>query len=96
MPGIRERLFNPLLQFSKVRTRPVNLFAVRTAAKLVVINFRKRLELLDYVRLRCILQRRVTSQAPRKRGDQIRKIKTADNFDRLFVSILGTWIIPVL
>ena len=79
-----------------MRARPVDLFAARTAAELVVIDFGKRLEFVDYVGLCCLFQRCVTSQAPRERRDQFRKIKTADNFDRLFVGILGARVVCVL
>src|SRR5580765_1675349 len=81
--------FDSLLQFRKVRPRPIDLLAVRTAAELVVIDFGERLEFVDYVGLCCVFQRGVTSQAPCERCDQFRKVKTADNFDRLFVGILG-------
>ena len=50
-----------LLQFREMRSRPVDLFAVRTAAELVVIDFGERLESVDYVGLRCFFQRRVAS-----------------------------------
>ena len=86
----RANFFDPLLQFRKVRPRPVDLLAARTAAKLVVIDFGKRLEFVDYVGLGCLFQRCITSQAPRERRDQFRKIKTADNFDRLFVGDFGS------
>jgi len=79
-----------------MRARPVDLFAVRTAAEVVVIDFGERLEFVDYLGLGCFLQRCVTSQTPRERRDQFRNVKTADNFDRLFVGILGAWAISVL
>ena len=47
--------FDSLLQFGKMRARPVDLFAVRTAAELVVIDFGERLEFVDYVGLGCLL-----------------------------------------
>ena len=46
--------------------------------------------------LAACFQRGVTSQTPRERRDQFRKIKTADNFDRLFVGVLGPRAISVL
>ena len=79
-----------------MRPRPVDLFAVRTAAELVVIDFRERLEFADYVGFGCRFQRAVTSQAPRERCDQFRKVKTAHNLDRLFVGVLGPRPISVL
>ena len=88
--------FDPLLQFRKMRARPVDLFAVRTAAELVVIDFGERLEFVDYVGLGCRFQRGVTSQTPCERCDQFRKVKTADNLDRLFVGVLGPRAISVL
>src|SRR5882724_13665288 len=80
--------FDSSLEFRKVRPRPVDLFAVRTAPELVVIDFRERLEFADYVGFGCRFQRAVTSQAPRERCDQFRKVKTAHNLDRLFVGVL--------
>jgi hypothetical protein len=88
--------FDSLLQFRKVRPRPVDLFAARTAAEPFVIDFGERLEFIDYVGLRCLFQRCVASQAPRERRDQFRKIKTPDNFDRLFVGVLGARAISML
>ena len=85
-----------LLQFRKVRPRPVDLFAARTAPELVIVDFGKRLEFADYVGLGCLFQRCVTSQAARERRDQFRKVKTTDNLDRLFIGILGAGAISVL
>src|SRR4029453_4526497 len=72
--------FDSPLEFRKVRPRPVDLFAVRTAAKLVVIDFGERLEFVDYVGLGCSFQRGVTSQTPRERPNQFPKGKTAGKF----------------
>src|SRR5437667_832158 len=88
--------FDSPLEFRKVRPRPVDLFAVRTAPEPVVIDFGERLEFADYVGLGCRFQRGVTSQTPRERCDQFRKVKTADNLDRLFVGVLGPRPISVL
>ena len=88
--------FDALLQFGKVRPRPVDLLAARTPAKLVVINFGQRLEFVADVALGCLLQQCVASQAARERGDQSREVKTPDNFGRLFVGILGARGISVL
>src|SRR6478735_12386385 len=92
----RANFFDPFLQFGKMRARPIDLFAVRTATELVVIDFGQRLEFVDYLGLGCFFQRCVTSQAPREGRDQFRKINAADNFDRLFVGILGARVISVL
>src|SRR5882724_4502636 len=89
-------LFDSPLEFRKVRPRPVDLFAVRTAAELIVIDFGERFEFADYLGLGYRLQRCVTSQAARERRDQFRKVKTADNLDRLFVGVLGARPISVL
>src|SRR6266853_58548 len=88
--------FDSLLQFRKVRPRPVDLFAARAAAELVVIDFGERFEFVDYLSLGCVLQRCVTSQAPRERRDQFRKVKTTDNLNRLFVGVLRPRPISVL
>src|SRR5262245_59027198 len=92
----RANFFDPLLQFSKMRSRPVDLFATGTAAELVVIDFGKRLEFVDYLCLSCLFQRFIASQASRKRGDQFREVKTADDLDRLFVGVLRPRVISVL
>ena len=88
--------FDSPLEFRKVRPRPVDLFAVRTAAELVVIDFGERFEFADYLGLGYRFQRCVTSQAARERRDQFQKVKTADNLDRLFVGVLGPRPISVL
>ena len=92
----RANFFDSPLEFRKVRPRPVDLFAGRTVPELVVIDFGERLEFVDYVGLGYRFQRGVASQAPRERCDQFRKVKTADNFDRLFVGVLGPRPISVL
>jgi len=92
----RANFFDSLLQFTKVRPRPIDLFAVRTAAEPVVIDFGERLEFVDYVGLGCLFQRCITSQAACKRRDQFREVKTADNFDGLFIGVLGAGVISVL
>ena len=79
-----------------MRSRPVNLIAAGTAPELVVMDFGERFEFVDYVGLEGLLQRCVTSQAPRERRDQLRKIKAADDLDRLFVGVLGSRAISVL
>ena len=53
--------FEPFLKFLEMRTGPVDLLAARTTAELVVIDFGKRLEFVDYVGLGCLFQRCVTS-----------------------------------
>jgi len=79
-----------------MRPRPIDLFAIKTAPELVVVDFGERFEFVDYVSFGYRFQRAVTSQAPRERRDQFRNVKTADNFDRLFVGILGARAISVL
>ena len=63
---------------------------------MVVIDFGERFEFVDYVGLGYFFQWGVTSEAPRERCDQFRKVKTSDNFDRLFVGILGARVISML
>ena len=92
----RANFFDPLLQFGKVRPRPIDLFAARTAAELVVIDFGERLEFVDYVGLGCLFQRRVASQAPGERRDQLRELKTAHYLNGLFVGVLRARVISVL
>ena len=87
---------DPLLQFGKVRSWPVDLFAARTAAELVIINFGKRLEFVDYLGLGCLLQWSITSETARERRDEFQKVKTVDNLNGLFVGVLRAWAISVL
>src|SRR6516225_9282703 len=68
--GSRADFFDSLLQFGKMRSRPVDLPAARTPAELVVIDFGKRLEFVDYVGLGCLFQHCVTSQAACERRNQ--------------------------
>src|SRR4029453_7770524 len=93
-PGVN--FVDPLLQFGKVRSRPVDLFAPRTAAELVVINFGKRLELVDYLGLGCLFQWCITSETARERRHELQQIKTADNLNGLFLGILRARPISVL
>jgi hypothetical protein len=79
-----------------MRPRPIDLFAIKTAPELVVVDFGERFEFVDYVSFGYRFQRAVASQAPRERCDQFRKAKTADNLDRLFIGVLGPRPISVL
>ena len=47
----RPNFFDSLLQFGKMRSRPVDLFAARAAAELIVIDFGKPFELVQYLGL---------------------------------------------
>ena len=67
---------------------PVNLSAINAAPKLVVINFRKGFEALNYAGLGNLSERCVTAEATCKRGERTEKLKTADHFDGLFVRVL--------
>ena len=46
----RANFFDAFPGAGKIRAGPVNLFAFKTATKLVVIDFGKRLEFVDYLR----------------------------------------------
>jgi hypothetical protein len=87
--------FDSLLQFGKVRPRPIDLFAARTAAEPAVIDFGKRLEFVDYLGLGGLFQRGVATQASRERRNQFQKLKAADNLDRLFLGVLRARVIPM-
>jgi hypothetical protein len=91
----REDLLKALLEFREVRPRPVNLTATSATPEFFVIHFGERLQFVDYFGLWRLFQQRVTSQAPCERRDRFRKVKAADNFDRLFIGILGARIISV-
>jgi hypothetical protein len=68
---------DPLLQFRKVRPRPVYLFAASTAAELVVIDCGERLEFADYRRGAASTRRYI---AGTRKVRSVRKVKTAINF----------------
>ena len=69
-----------------MRPGPINLFAIRAALELLVVDISKRLEPLNYFGLGNISQRPVAANASRKWSDGIEKIKAAGYFDGLFVS----------
>ena len=68
--------------------RPINLPTASATPKLFVIDFRERFEVLNYVSLGNLSQRRVAAKAPREGSDGTKKIKTTDHFNGLFVNIL--------
>ncbi len=72
-----------------MRSCPVNLAATRATAKLVVIDFRKRLKALNDFGLGRVLQRGVTAKTARKWSDQLDEVKTAEDLDCLLVPGLG-------
>src|SRR5262249_49173067 len=76
--------FDTLLQFRKMRPRPVDLSTAMAAAELVIKDLGKRLEVIDYLGLGCLFQRCITSETARERRDEFQKIKAADNLNRLF------------
>jgi len=79
-----------------MRSGPVNLPASRTAPKVFVIDFRKRLELLNYFSFANFLEGRIAAEAPREWSDRPEKIKATDYLDGLFCRILGSRIVTVL
>ena len=66
----RANLFDPPLQLGKMRPRPVYLPAIGAPSELVVVDFGKRLEFVDYFGLGRFLQGGVTSETPRERRDR--------------------------
>jgi hypothetical protein len=71
-----------------VRSCPINLAAACATPELFVVDFRKRFKPLNYFGLGNLSQRRVAANAPRKWGEGTKKIKTANYFDGLFISVL--------
>jgi hypothetical protein len=71
-----------------VRPGPINLFATGAALELLVVDIGKRLKALNYLGLGNISQQPVAANASRKWSNGIEKIKAADYFDCLFVSVL--------
>src|SRR6266496_2098980 len=84
---IRADLLEAFLEFREVRPRPINLAAAGATPELLVVDFRKRFESLNYFGLRNLAQRRVAEEAPCKWDDGAKKIKTADYFDGLFIGV---------
>ena len=73
-----------------MRSGPVDLAAASATPEPLVINFRKWLELLNHVSFGDFLQWRIATQAPRKWGNRIEKVKATDYLDGLFIRILRT------
>src|SRR4030095_9157428 len=88
---IQADLVDTHLKFREVRSRPIDLAAAGATPELFVVNFRKRFELLNYLRLGHHLQRRMAADTSRKWRERTKEIKAVDYFDGLFVSILRTW-----
>jgi hypothetical protein len=79
-----------------MRSRPVNLAATRATAELIVIDFRKRLEVINDFGLGRVLQRGVTAKTARKWSDQLDEVKTAEDLHCLLVRGLGPRTISAL
>lgn len=78
-----------------MRSGPVNLAAAGATPELFVIDFGKRLKLLNYVSFADFLEWRIAAKATGERSDRTEKVKATDHLDRLFVSVLGTRAITV-
>lgn len=85
---LRADLLEAFLEFREMRPSPIDLPTTRAAPELLVINFCKRFEVLNYFGLGNLSQRRIAAKASRKWRDGFKKIKTTDYFDGLFVSAL--------
>src|SRR5437660_4472349 len=83
----RSNFFDTFLEFREVRSCPVNLAAIRTTAELIVIDLCKGFESLNYAILGNFSQGRVTAEASCKRGEGTEKLKTADDFESLFIGV---------
>ena len=71
-----------------MRSSPIDLTTAGATPEFLVVDFRKRFEPLNYFGPGNLSQRRITAKASRKWGDGAKKIKPADDFDRLFVGVL--------
>ena len=67
---------------------PIDLAAGWALPKTLVIQFRKRLELVDDVRFGCLLQQGITTETTRKGSNSVQKFKATNDLDALFVSTL--------
>ena len=67
-----------------MRAGPVDFAAARTAAKIVVVNFRQRLELIEHLRLLHLRERSIALQAAGEWCDELDQIEPANDLDDLF------------
>ena len=74
-----------------MRAAPVDLPAVLAAPKALIINTRQRLEVFYGVRFGDLLEQAITPQAAGEGRNGIRKLKTANDFDGLFIWVRRTW-----
>jgi hypothetical protein len=88
--------FDPFFQILKMRSGPVDLAATMATAELIVMDFRKWLEVLNDFGLGCVLQLGVTAKTARKWSDQLDEVKTAEDLDCLSIPGLGPRTISVL
>src|SRR5437773_855936 len=65
------------------------------SAKILVVNFRKRLELLDYVHFVCVSEQTVALQAAGVWRDHFREVKPSDHFENLLRRVLRSRAIAV-
>jgi len=80
--------FEALLQFREVGPGPIDLATSDAKPELLVVDFRKRFESLNYSGLGNLAQRRIATEAPCKWIHGVKEIKTANYFDDLFIGVL--------
>src|SRR2546421_544813 len=78
-----------------MRTGPVNFAAARTTSEILVVNFRKRLQLLDYIHFVCVSEQTVALQAAGVWRDHFCEAKPSDHFENLFRRVLRSRAIAV-
>src|SRR2546421_651501 len=78
-----------------MRAGPVNFAAARTTSEILVVNFRERLQLLDYVHFVCVSEQTVALQAARVWHDHFREVKPSDHFENLFRRVMRSRAIAV-
>ena len=96
---IGQRLANLLqsrFQFGEMRAGPIDLAAIRTAAEILVVDFREWFELIENVGFAYFHEQTVASDAARIWRDKLSQIKSAGHFDDLLVGLVRSWTIAVL
>ncbi len=79
-----------------MRAPPVNLSTPGATPELVIIDSRKRLELLNHFSFLGFLQQRIAMKAAREWRSGREKLKSTDHFDGLFGGFLRTRVIAML
>ena len=76
-----------------MRSGPVNLLAAGATPKFLIVDFCKRLELLNHISFGDFSHAFITAKASRERSNRFQKVEPTDHFDCLLVGVLGPGIV---